>query len=132
MLGNQFLQGEELPSENNRTTWMLNCQGCHRADGSATADQVPALKNKVSRFLLVEGGREYLAQVPGVALSPLDDKRLAALTNWMLRTFDPQHIPSDFEAYSASELGRLRKQPLGSEAGVVRAALISSHGEVFN
>ena len=54
--------------------YMLNCQGCHRADGAGTPGTVPALAGSVGRFLAVRGGREFLVQVPGVAQSILDDE----------------------------------------------------------
>lgn len=114
--------------QDNEVAWMLNCQGCHRADGGATGDQVPALSGIVARFLSVPGGREYLIRVPGVAMAPMDDESIAELTNWMLHEFDKGNIPQDFERYSASEVGALRKSPLGSEAGTVRAGLMEKMG----
>ena len=109
--------------QDNKVTWMLNCQGCHRADGAATGDAVPALSG-VAKFLSVPGGREYLIRVPGVAMAPMDDESIAELTNWMLQEFDKENIPRNFERYSANEVGALRKIPFGSEAGIVRAELI--------
>lgn len=111
--------------QDNKVAWMLNCQGCHRADGGATGDQVPALSGTVAKFLSVPGGREYLIRVPGVAMAPLDDESIAELTNWMLREFDKENIPQDFKGYSANEVGSLRTSPLASEAGTVRAGLIA-------
>jgi hypothetical protein len=110
--------------QDNEVAWMLNCQGCHRADGTATGDQVPALKGTVARFLSVPGGREYLIRVPGVSMAPLNDESIAALTNWMLHEFDRDNIPADFERYTADEVGGLRHNPYSSEASVVRAGLI--------
>ena len=110
--------------QENKVAWMLNCQGCHRADGGATGDQVPALRGTVAKFLTVPGGREYLIRVPGVAMAAMDDESIAALANWMLREFDEENIPADFAGYSASEVGALRKSPLGSEAGSVREGLM--------
>lgn len=107
---------------------MLNCQGCHRADGGATGDQVPALSGTVAKFLAVPGGREYLIRVPGVAMAPMDDESIAELTNWMLHEFDEENIPADFASYSAREVGTLRKSPLGTEAGTVRDALMEEIG----
>jgi mono/diheme cytochrome c family protein len=90
----------------------LNCQGCHRADGSGTPDTVPALADSVARFLAVPGGREFLVQVPGVAQAPLGDAALAAVVNWMLDRYDRTHVPKDFAPYTADEVGRLRRTPL--------------------
>jgi hypothetical protein len=92
--------------------YALECQGCHRADGSGTPGSVPALRDSVARFLAVPGGRDYLVRVPGVAQAPLDDAALAAVLNWMLDYFDRAHVPADFVPYTAEEVGRLRKQPL--------------------
>jgi len=116
----------------NTVAWMLGCQGCHGADGVALGNEVPALENTVARFLSIPGGREYLIRVPGVAMSPLNNADVAELTNWMLRTMDPGHIPDDFEEYSAQEVGRLRQKPLGFEAADVRARLIGQNAVIFN
>jgi len=114
--------------QENKVAWMLNCQGCHRADGGATGDQVPALSGTVAKFLAVPGGREYLIRVPGVAMAPMDDASIAELTNWMLHEFDEENIPADFANYSASEVGALRKSPLGTEASTVRDGLMEEIG----
>src|ERR1700675_4308740 len=68
--------------------WTLNCQGCHRPDGTGSAGTTPSLKGTVGRFLSVPGGREYLGRVPGVATSPLSNADLSELMNWMLWRFD--------------------------------------------
>jgi len=109
---------------------MLNCQGCHRADGAATGDQVPALKGTVAKFLSVPGGREYLIRVPGVSMSPLNDESIAALATWMLHEFDPENIPAGFVRYTADEVGDLRRKPYSAEAGVVRAGLLEEIARV--
>jgi mono/diheme cytochrome c family protein len=103
----------------------LNCQGCHRADGAGTPGTVPALADSVARFLTVPGGRDYLVQVPGVSQAPLDDAALAAVVNWMLARFDPGHLPKDFAAYTAGEVGRLRQAPL-LDVETVRASLLQA------
>jgi mono/diheme cytochrome c family protein len=96
--------------------YMLQCQGCHLADGSGAPGSVPSLAG-LARFLAVPGGRDYLVRVPGVAQSPLDDARLAALLNWMLRRFDPQGLPADFADYSEEEVARVRRPPLTDVEG---------------
>ena len=45
--------------------YMLNCQGCHLPDGQGfPARNVPPLNNHLGKFLHVDGGREFLVQVP--------------------------------------------------------------------
>ena len=107
--------------------YTLNCQGCHRADGTGTPGGVPALAGWVGRFLHVPGGREFLVQVPGVAQAPLDDEALAAVLNWVLERFDQDHVPPGFAPYTASEVGRLRVRPL-TNVDRVRRELLEAAG----
>ena len=108
--------------------WVLNCQGCHRTDGSGSPQTAPPLVGVVAKFTNIAGGREYLARVPGVATSPLSDAELAELLNWLLWRFDRSHLKPNFRPYSADEIGLLRRQPLRTEAASVRARL-SAHLE---
>jgi cytochrome c553 len=109
--------------------WTLNCQGCHRPDGTGSAGTAPSLAGTVSKFLTVPGGREYLGRVPGVATSPLADADLADVMNWMFWRFDKAHLPADFTPFTAAEIGRLRARPLRLEASQMRAALLKLAGD---
>ncbi len=104
--------------------WTLNCQGCHRPDGSGSAGTAPPLAGTVSKFLTVPGGREYLGRVPGVATSALSSADLADLMNWMFWRFDKEHLPADFKPFTAEEIARLRTSPLRLEAAPMRTALL--------
>jgi hypothetical protein len=105
--------------------WVLNCQGCHRADATGSVDTTPALAGMVAKFTRVPGGREYLARVPGVATAALADAELAELLNWMLWRFDGADLDTRFRPYTAEEVGALRSQPLRTEAARVRAQLLA-------
>jgi hypothetical protein len=109
------------PISGPRLDYVLQCMGCHREDGRGAADRVPALAGEVGRFLGVAGGRAYLVRVPGVAHAPIDDAAVAALVNWMLRTFDPARAGTDFTPYTAEEVTRLRRVPLLDAAAARRA-----------
>jgi cytochrome c553 len=104
--------------------WTLNCQGCHRPDGTGSDETAPSLAGTVARFLAAPGGREYLSRVPGVAASALSNADLAEVMNWMLWRFDKEHVPADFQPYTAAEIGQLRTRPLRLEASQMRAALL--------
>ena len=104
--------------------WTLNCQGCHRPDGTGSAGTTPSLAGTVARFLSVPGGREYLERVPGVATSALSNADLSELMNWMLWRFDKPHMPANFQPFTAAEIGRLRTAPLRLEASQMRAELL--------
>jgi mono/diheme cytochrome c family protein len=93
-----------LPGED----YLLHCSGCHHADGAGVPGVVPPLSGLAS-FLATPAGRAYLVRVPGVAQASLDDERLAALLNWVMREMsgaDPK--PS----YDAREVHALRAEPL--------------------
>jgi mono/diheme cytochrome c family protein len=110
-----------------------NCQGCHGHTGISVA-QVPDLKNRVGYFVHTPDGRRFLVQVPGVALSMLDDRRLADLLNWVLRTYSPGQLPPDFTPYTEEEVSTWRKSPLKKVLperdrvirGLVQAGVIDS------
>ena len=104
--------------------WTLNCQGCHRPDGTGSDGTAPSLAGTVSKFLTVPGGREYLGRVPGVATSALNDADLADVMNWMFWRFDKPHLPVDFKPFTAPELAQLRGRPLRLEAAAMRTRLL--------
>jgi len=108
--------------------WTLNCQGCHRPDGSGSAGTTPSVAGTVSRFLSAPQGRAYLTRVPGVATSPLSDGDLSELLNWMLWRFDREHMPQDYLPFTAAEVGELRKRPLRLEASQMRRELLIQAG----
>ncbi|MBW2287569.1 MAG: hypothetical protein JRG80_01155 [Deltaproteobacteria bacterium] len=111
-------------AETPQVDYLLQCQGCHRADGGDTPGSVPALRDFIGRFLGVPGGREYLIRVPGSAQSPLDDAELAAVLNWMIEQFGPAEVSASFMPFTAEEVARVRTPPLTDVEGV-RSDLLS-------
>lgn len=106
--------------------WVLQCQGCHGPNGEGLAKRdVPKLQDEVSKFLLVDGGRDFIVRVPGVSGSPLSDDRLAALLNWMLVSLDPSHLSENWKNFSASEVQTLRSKPLRTEIEAKRTSLMT-------
>ena len=95
-----------------RQNYILNCQGCHLPDASGSPGLVPKMKDFVGNFLHVEGGREFIVQVPGSANAPINDQELRDVLNWMLVEFSAAQMPDNFIPYTADEVGRLRRQPL--------------------
>lgn len=104
--------------------WTLNCQGCHRLDGTGSDTTAPSLAGTVAKFLWVPGGREYLMRVPGVATAPLSDADLAELVNYILWRFDKQDLPEHFRPFTAAEIAPLRSHPLRLEASRLRSELL--------
>lgn len=85
-----------------------NCQGCHGWTG-VSVTEIPTLAGRIGYFARTEAGRRYLMQVPNVALNPSSDGDIAGMMNWLLGAVSREQLPSDFEPYSAEEVGRLRK-----------------------
>jgi hypothetical protein len=106
--------------------YTLYCSGCHTADGRGSGDErIPDMRNFVGYFAAVEGGREFLIQVPGVSTAPLKSRDLADIVNWMLRTFSADQLPDDFIKFDEQEVERLRHYVLRSELGDKRKQLVS-------
>jgi len=105
--------------------WMMNCQGCHGVDAEGSQNGAPPMPGVIGKFLQVDGGREYLARVPGVAISPIPDVELADLLNWMLLRFACDALPTDFKPYSAAEVSALRADVLITQAASERARLLA-------
>ncbi len=93
-----------LPDED----YLLHCSGCHQGGGAGVPDVVPPLTG-LSSFLATAEGRAYLVRVPGVAQSSLDDTRLAALLNWVMREMSGVEPSPHFDA---REVHALRSEPL--------------------
>jgi len=115
---------QSVDSNRAQNNFMLHCQGCHRADGSGLPGSVPSMKDFVSNFLWVPGGREFLIRVPGSANSSLSDKELAELLNWMLLELSSQGLPDNFALYSEAEVQQARARVL-VDVEAYRAALVA-------
>jgi cytochrome c len=115
---------DEGPHYGAAMNYRLNCEGCHQADGSGQPGFIPGFRGSVARFLATREGRTYLARVPGTAQSLLSDGERAEVLNWIITTFDPEHVPSNFAPYSGSELAPWRYDAL-SQPGAIRATLVS-------
>jgi mono/diheme cytochrome c family protein len=110
-------------AESPQNLYTLNCWGCHRADGEGIPGTAPPLRNAAD-FLKVPGGRQYLIQVPGVSLSPLDDLETASVMNWIIATFSKDNVPADFKPYTAEEIREVRRKPHLLDVTGTRRALM--------
>lgn len=115
---------QPINAQRAQTNYMLNCQGCHKADGSGLQDSVPSMRGFVGSFLNVPGGREFLVQVPGSANSPLNDAELAELLNWILTTMSEEQLAADFQYYTEQEVARYR-QVLLVDVSATRSILVN-------
>ena len=95
-----------------QANYMLNCMGCHLADGSGAAGKVPSVRDSLVTLSGSSAGRRYLVQVPGASQSPLSDLELAQVLNWMARNLSARPVPSDFTDFTAAEVAAYRRFPL--------------------
>lgn len=109
---------------------MLNCMGCHVADGSGAPGKVPSLRDTLVPLAMSPAGRRYLVQVPGASQSALSDLELAQLLGWMVRNLSAQSVPPDFVEFTAAEVAGYRRYPLVDVRGT-RARLLAAAGERF-
>ena len=104
-----------------QNNYMLNCQGCHQADGRGLEGSVPDMRSFVGRFLATAGGREFLVQVPGSANSPLSDAELADVLNYIAISIIGA---KDITPYTESEISLYRSQKM-QDVYAVRDQLIA-------
>ena len=118
-----------LADQTAEVNYMIHCMGCHLADGSGAPPQVPDVRGEMGRFLAVEGGREYLVQIPGAATSPVSDRELAAIINYMVAAFSATTVPESFAPFTEDEVKRLRPHWLNDPEPVRKRLLGSLPGQ---
>lgn len=109
-----------------RINYILQCQGCHRADGSGATQSTPSLLTDGELFLSSPKGREFFVSVPGVAHAPLTDIELTEVINYVI-----QHLivkNGDFEPlfYTVPELSRYRRVKSTQDIAERRRTVIAS------
>jgi hypothetical protein len=67
-----------------KTNYILQCQGCHKANGEGIENSVPDLRIAGKEMLDTDKGREFFIRVPGSAYAPLSDEELAAVLNYVV------------------------------------------------
>jgi hypothetical protein len=101
------------------SSFILHCSGCHGLEGGGIGSRsgVPDFRDSVGFLAGDEGGRTYLLQVPGVGNSGLDAEQVAAVMNYVIRTWGGISLGNDFVPFTAAEVRRRRAYPV---ADVVR------------
>jgi len=109
-------------AESASNLYLLNCWGCHGSRGEGIIGTAPSLVH-LGDFLKVPGGRAYIMEVPGVAMSSLNDAQIALVMNWTLQNLNQSPLPHDFTPYTADEVHRYRAVRL-ADLSKTRRALI--------
>lgn len=88
---------------------MLQCQGCHLANGRGSTQAVPDMTEHGVALLHTELGRQFFIQVPGSSNAPLDDQELSDVLNFIVSDV----IRADGVAlFTESEVARSRGEPI--------------------
>lgn len=95
-----------------RTNYLLYCSGCHRVNGEGKPPNVPTLISELGRMVSVPEMRSYLLRIPGALQAPLSDEDLADVVNWMLREFNSDTLPENFQELTTMEVTAARKNAL--------------------
>ena len=95
-----------------RADYLLHCGGCHLPNGAGAPPEVPTLINTLGPIVASPEGRDYVVRVPGASQTPLDDKRLADVMNWVLTTFNADTLGASFKPLTGAEVGKSRRQVL--------------------
>lgn len=72
------------PMTAGQLNYMLQCQGCHKANGEGFGESVPDLRIVGRQLLAVPAGRQFYVSVPGSANAPLSDQQLAEVLNFII------------------------------------------------
>ena len=88
-----------------RINYLLYCTGCH-------APNVPSLRDELGRMISVPEMRSYLVRIPGASQAPISDADLTDVINWLLREFNSNTLPANFEEYTVGEVSNARRNIL--------------------
>lgn len=117
------LAGESGTVSDGQLNYMLQCQGCHRANGEGIEGQIPDMRVYGKQLLLTPKGREYYVAVPGSANSPLSDRELAEVLNYIIANLLGNPNGQPVARYTENEVSRYRSVRFSDVEGV-RAQLI--------
>jgi mono/diheme cytochrome c family protein len=94
------------------TNYMLDCMGCHQANGAGVPGKVPDMRSVLPVLSGTVAGRRYLIEVPGVAQAPLSNAELANLINWMVHNLGDLTRQQHFTRFAPAEVAAYRQTPL--------------------
>ncbi|MGA7540307.1 MAG: hypothetical protein WBW93_16240 [Steroidobacteraceae bacterium] len=102
-----------IPLPAAQVAYLTSCGGCHGIEGVSAPGAVPTLRGLTGSFLCTRQGRDFLIRLPDVALTPLSDRMLTQVMNFVV--FDiggPLADSRPLRPYTVAEVARLRREPL--------------------
>lgn len=96
-----------------QVAYLTSCGGCHGIEGVSAPSAVPTLRGLTGSFLCTRQGRDFLIRLPDVALTPLSDRMLTEVMNFVVFTMGAPVAGGRAAApYTIAEVARLRRHPL--------------------
>jgi mono/diheme cytochrome c family protein len=88
------------------SNYVQYCSGCHGLDGRGAGANsgIPDFRNFVGAFASDDCGRTYVLHVPGVVNTSLGNAEMAALINYLMRTWGGTSLSADFVEFTAAEV----------------------------
>lgn len=96
-----------------QAAYLTSCGGCHGIEGRSAPGAVPTLRGLTGSFLCTRQGRDFIIRLPDVALTPLSDRTLTDVMNFVV--FDlgaPVAGGGKASPYTVAEVAGLRRHPL--------------------
>jgi cytochrome c553 len=105
------------------------CSGCHGQNGrgGGVNSGIPDFKNFVGAFASEDGGRTYVLHVPGVVNTNLDDAEIAAVINYIMRTWGGTSLRADFVEFTADEVRARRARSVPDVVALRRRVVERLH-----
>lgn len=117
--------GRARAATNPHIAYMLDCQGCHGANGQGVPGKVPDMRRSVAVLAATAAGRRYLVEVPGAAQSPLSNAALAQVLNWIIAHLSAVPVPKGVKPFTSREVASYRATPL-TEVTALRRRLLAA------
>ncbi|MDQ0322729.1 mono/diheme cytochrome c family protein [Pararhizobium capsulatum DSM 1112] len=93
-----------------RFNYMLRCAGCHTETGEGLPHAgIPQFPGYIDAFAADDEGRTYMMHVPGVVGSSLSDAQIAAVLNYVVKSWGD---PSIVAPFTAEEVTTRRAKPV--------------------
>jgi mono/diheme cytochrome c family protein len=77
LFSGQCLADGDYNKSSGQLHFMLQCQGCHKANGEGMLGTIPSLLDDGLAMLESKRGREFFIKVPGSSMSPLNNQLMS-------------------------------------------------------
>jgi hypothetical protein len=107
------------------------CSGCHGQDGrgGGVKSGIPDFQNFVGAFASDDSGRTYVLHVPGVVNTSLDAAEIAAVMNYVMKTWGGKSLRPHFIPFTAREVTTRRARSVPDVVALRRQVVERLHAK---